>query len=90
MKMIKKIIAVDHHRNGVCGTGFNVVLFKDRETRENFVGILPDGDENKWNSFVLSVDRLAAGNIAFGSNSWRGDNYAEEIKEAVAKWESTR
>ena len=81
--MIQQIIDIAHHRNGVDGTGFHVVLFKDKETKETFVGIVQDGDQNQWNASVLSVDRLAKGDIAFGSNSWRGDNYAAELKAAI-------
>jgi hypothetical protein len=29
---------------------------------------------------VLQVDKLAEGDIAFGSNSWRGDWYAKKIR----------
>jgi hypothetical protein len=82
-KMIKKVIAVNHHRNGIGGTGFSVVLFIDRSTKEKFVGIVVDDDKNPWNSIVLSVDRLTEDDIAFGSNSWRGDNYVEELKRAI-------
>lgn len=83
-KMIGKVIAVDHHRNGIGGTPFSIVLFTDKDTKEKFVGIVPDDDENTWNAFVLSVDRMVNNDIAFGSNSWRGDNYASELKAAIA------
>jgi hypothetical protein len=83
MKMIKKVLSVAHHRNGISGTSFSVVLFIDRETKERFIGIVPDDDPNKWNAFVLSVERLVNDDIEFGSNSWRGDNYAEELKAAI-------
>ena len=32
---------------------------------------------------VLDVARLAAGDIAFGSNSWRGDHYEPHLRTAV-------
>ena len=83
MKMIKKVVDVAHHRNGVHGTPFDVVLFKDKDTGELFVGILPDCDQNEHNSFVLSVDRMSKGSVTFAENSWRGDNYAQELKQAV-------
>lgn len=83
MIMIKKVIDVAHHRNGISGTPFSVVLFIDKETGEKFVGILPDDDENTSNAFVLSVDRLSQDNIKFAENSWRGDNYAPELKLAI-------
>ena len=33
---------------------------------------------------VLDVAKLAAGDIAFGSNSWRGDEYEPELRRAIA------
>jgi len=87
MKMIKKVIDIAHHRNGISGTSFNVVLFIDRETKEKFVGIVPDEDENSFNSFVLSVDRMGKDNIRFAENSWRGDNYTMELKAVIREKE---
>jgi hypothetical protein len=83
MKMIKKIIDVAHHRNGVCGTPFDVVLFTDKDTGQKMVGIVPNDDENTRNAFVLSVDRMVQDNIRFAENSWRGDNYVNELKQAI-------
>lgn len=80
MKLIKKIIAADHHRNGVCGVPFTVVLFEDAGSGETMVAICPDDDPVFENAYVLSVDRLKNGDISFGSNSWRGDNYGHEQK----------
>lgn len=41
---------------------------------------------------VLCVDKLAAGDITFGSNSWRGDDFADALWDAIdlhekAEWE---
>lgn len=85
MKMIKNIIGVSYHRNGVQGTPFNVVLFTDSHTGEKMVGIIPAFDKNPNNAFVLSVDKMVQDNIRFAENSWRGDNYADELKEAIKK-----
>lgn len=57
-----KIIDIAHHRNGICGEPFVVVLFKDQG---------PEGSR-----------KLAAGNIEFGFNSWRGDNYEPHLRQA--------
>ena len=66
-----RIINFDHHRNGICGAPFAVVLFEDPGTEgSRKVAIL---FEEPHHCAVLDVDKLAARDIAFGSNSWRGD-----------------
>jgi hypothetical protein len=76
-----KIIGIAHHRNGVAGAPFDVVLFKDRGRQgSRKVAILfPEEDH----CAVLDVAKLAAGDIAFGSNSWRGDEYQPDLMDAV-------
>jgi len=77
------IKAIDHHRNGVCGAPFNVVLFRDEAEQANMVGIIfyaPD------HVAVLDVDKAAAGDVAFGSNSWRGDHYEDDLRQACETW----
>ncbi len=76
-----KIIDTAHHRNGIDGAPFNVALFEDAG---------PDGgcklailfDEPHYCA-VLDVAKLAAGDIAFGSNSWRGDDYEPALRRAI-------
>ena len=83
-----KIIATAHHRNSVAGTPFNVVLFKDRGPEgSRKVAILFD---DPGACAVLDVDKLAAGDIAYGSNSWRGDHYEESLRQAIASTPSER
>jgi hypothetical protein len=75
------IIDIAHHRNGVCGAPFDVALFKDRgRGGSRKVAIL---FEEKGHCAVLDVAKLAAGDIAFGSNSWRGDDYEPDLKDAI-------
>ncbi len=76
-----KIICFSHHRNGIGGAPFAVILFEDAG---------PDGSrkvgivfEQEAHCAVLDVDRLAAGDIAFGSNSWRGDHFEEPLRKAI-------
>jgi len=89
-----EIMDVAHHRNGVGGTPIRVVLFHDPEISKNMVAIqMHDGEEDgkevyggKWcMTGVLSLSRLAAGDIKFGSNSWRGDDYQDRIAAALEK-----
>lgn len=75
------IIAIAHHRNGVAGTPFDVVLFKERgRDGSRKVGIVFD---DPTYCAVLDIAKLAAGDIAFGSNSWRGDDYEPELRRLI-------
>jgi hypothetical protein len=75
------IIDIAHHRNGICGAPFQVVLFEDQGPEgSRKVAIL--FDEAHYCA-VLDVSKLAAGDIAFGSNSWRGDNYEPSLRRAI-------
>jgi hypothetical protein len=80
---LKRIIDIARHRNGVGGAPFDVVLFTDKgEDGSRKVAILFEME-----SFcaVLDVDKLAKGDIAFGSNSWRGDEYEPPLRKAVER-----
>jgi hypothetical protein len=35
-----------------------------------------------------SMSKLAAGDIAFGSNSWRGDQYEPHLRKAILNHEA--
>ena len=76
-----KIIAIARHRNGVAGSPFDVVLFKERGRGGSLkVGILFDEPAH---CAILDVAMLAAGDIAFASNSWRGDDYEPFLRPAI-------
>jgi hypothetical protein len=75
-----KIFDAAYHRNGVAGAGFDVVLFKVLRERGVKVGVLFD---DPGYCAVLDVTMLAAGDIAFGSNSWRGDDYEPSLRRAI-------
>ena len=77
-----QIITIEYHRNGICGAPFHVVLFHEAESRK--VGILFD---RAYHCAVLDVIRLHEGEITFGSNSWRGDQYEPDLRKAVAEFE---
>jgi hypothetical protein len=74
------ILASDRHRNGVAGAPFEVVLFHERGSRRRKVAIL---FEEPGQCAVLDVAQLAAGDIAFGSNSWRGDEYEPSLRQLL-------
>ena len=66
------------HRNGIDGSLFNVFLFEDSENPgRRKLGIL---FEAAHHCAILDVTQLAEGDIAFGSNSWRGDQYEPHLR----------
>ena len=76
-----KISNIAHHRNGVRGEPFDIVLFKDQG---------PEGSHKVAILFsapgqcaVLDMAKLAAGHIAFRSNSWRGEEYETRLRNAI-------
>ena len=76
-----KIIDTSHHRNGICGAPFAAVLFEDTGPEgSRKVGILFD---EPYHCAILDVAKLAAGDIAFGSNSWRGDQFEPSLRKAT-------
>ncbi len=75
------IIAIAQHRNGICGAPFDVALFKDAGPEGSRKAAILFPEEGRC--AVLDVAKLAAGDIAFGSNSWRGDHYEPQLREAV-------
>ena len=75
------IIDFAHHRNGICGAPFDVILFEDAGPEgSRKVAIL---FEQENHCAVLDVDKLAAGDIAFCSNSWRGDRFEASLRKAL-------
>jgi hypothetical protein len=81
MTCVKRIHirSVARHRNGIGGAPFHVAIFDACGGRK--VGIV---FEEPGHCAVLDIARLAAGDIAFGSNSWRGDRYEPHLREAIA------
>ena len=71
-----KLLSAEWHRNGVSGEPFITGLFTDEDGHTKmFV------DFGEMRFAVLQVDKLAEGDIGFGSNSWRGDYYAGKIRK---------
>jgi hypothetical protein len=79
--MKTNIITIARHRNGICGAPFHVVLFEDSgHEGSRKVGIVFDEPHHVA---VLDIAKLAAGDIAFMSNSWRGDAYEPRLRDAI-------
>ena len=87
----KKLIGpLAYHRNGVGGEGFHVALVEEidgDETRRMVVIRAKDADKHTGsvNCFVLDVDKAAAGDVQFFTNSWCGDHYADFMDTEIDK-----
>jgi hypothetical protein len=77
-----RIEDIQHHRNGVSGAPFHVVLFRDPD-EGRMVGVVFQAEQHVA---VFNLDKLAIGNIAFGVNSWRGDHYEPHLRTAIDRW----
>ena len=79
--MTRKLETIAYHRNGVCGEGFYVLTFKDKVDgyHHNMMAVVFHSQERPFNPAVAVFDRdlIAKGDISFGSNSWRGDHWAD-------------
>jgi hypothetical protein len=80
-KLIKKILDVRYHRNGVTGNGFDVVRFvvggRAKETERVFLGIV---FEERGNVAVVCLDDPG---LAPGRNMYRGDLFEGELRKAI-------
>lgn len=89
-RLVRKVEAIAYHRNGICGAPFWVVRFVgscEKGHRERFIATV--FAEPRGACAVLSLEKLAAdGDIAFGSNSWRGDHFEPELRAACEAWEA--
>lgn len=77
-----KILEHVSHRNGVHGNSFNVLKFRDGN--RNMIGVV---FQEHGNIAVFDFDMLAKGNIAFGENSWRGDEYEHALRKMIQEEE---
>lgn len=93
--------AVEYHRNGIGGEPFYACRFTDPAERREFIATVFPPDpiksgpnagtadwrmENGWHSprvAVLALDLLPS--VEFGVNSWRGDNYADALYDAILR-----
>jgi hypothetical protein len=76
-----QIISTDHHRNGVGGHPFRVALVDDPNEGDTKLVIM---FAEPGYTAVLSLDKLIQDeDIAFGSNSWRGDKYEDALRDKL-------
>jgi hypothetical protein len=73
---------IQYHRNGITGEPFHVVLFRASDGMQ-MVGIV---FEERKHIAVLNVTQLAEGDIESATNSWRGDQYEQALRDEIAEW----
>lgn len=70
---------IQRHRNGICGAPFHAITFHNPEAGPMFAVVF----EQKDHVAVFQLDKLAAREIRFGVNSWRGDKYESFLRGAI-------
>jgi len=80
-----KINKIASHRNGISGEPFYVVLFHDKDIEADMVATV---FEEPGYVAVLAIGETVKANIEFGNgNSWRGDHFEKDLRDAIAEWE---
>lgn len=91
--LITEVLSVAYHRNGVSGVGFHVVLFVGEGVRKVGVVFADSETDERDDTYdgctaVFDVDLLAAGDIRFGRNSFRGDCYTQPLLAVVREYQA--
>ncbi len=77
-----EIERVAYHRNGIAGNGFHVILFRQLDNTP-MMGVL---FEEAGNIAVFNRELAGQGNVDFYANSWRGDEFEQALRTAVAEY----
>ena len=93
---IAKVHQCAYHRNGVGGEAFWAVVFDstddDGRSRRMLASVFADdvarrqahpGTSLNPHIAVYDIGLLAEVGVAFGANSWRGDNYFEPLCDVI-------
>lgn len=81
-----RISKIDYHRNGVSGEGFYAITFEDLERNDHLL-VATVFAESGYVA-VLDTHLLMQNVVEFGRNSFRGDYYEPELRQAIKKYES--
>ena len=84
--MTLRIEHVQHHHNGISGAPFHALIFRDPNVGR-MLGIVFD---QPYHVAVFNIDKLFLGDIAFGSNSWRGDHYEPQLRRTIEKMQEAQ
>ena len=81
-----KVIKIAHHRNGVTGEPFHVVLFRHKFDINDPVKVAVVF-QTTHHIAILDTALLDKQVIEFGENSWRGDQYEAALHKAITEWD---
>ncbi len=73
---------VTYHRNGISGNGFFAILFRQFNNTP-MLGVVFD-EEGSVACFNRSL--IGEGQIDFGQNSFRGDEFEQALRTAIAEY----
>jgi glycyl-tRNA synthetase (class II) len=79
-ELVKKVIEIVYHRNGISGTGFHVVKFLTEGKTPMMAVVFP----TEGHVSVFDSASLEAGTI---NNPFRGDHFEAELRQAIAESE---
>jgi hypothetical protein len=85
--MNKSIKAIAYHRNGCTGLGFHVAIVKNGRD-DMLVVRFPAESDNAAGGVLcaaFNINYLANRDIAVGSNSYRGDEFAGLVDAEIAR-----
>lgn len=84
-----KVQEIAYHRNGITAAAFYVIAFVYNVPGETAIrNMIATVFRARGHVAVFDRDLLALGNIAFGGtddgrNSWRGDNFEEDLRAVI-------
>ena len=73
-----------YHRNGSCGNGFYVITF-DTVVDGSLYQMVAVVFREPGNVAVFDRQKLGAGVIEFGLNSWRCEDFEKELRAVVER-----
>ena len=80
-KLIKTTEQIAYHRNGICGEPFYAVIFTSNDDKSYLASVF----EASGHVSVICLDLIADHGVTFGENSFRGDHFEDELRQAIAK-----
>ena len=86
--LVKKVHQVSFHRNGIGGAGFHAILFDASLDTGTHLMVATVFDQ-PGHVAVLQVKPLSTDvGVKFGANSWRGDCFERELRDAIETHQS--